>query len=71
MSMPFKKGHSLNQLIDKNIVDPDFRKLENIHLNRTLYLHQEKSIEKIADKRNIVVTTGTGSGKTECFCIQS
>ncbi|MCR5187433.1 MAG: DEAD/DEAH box helicase [Treponema sp.] len=37
---------------------------------RTLYEHQEKAIKSVlVDKKNIVATTGTGSGKTECFII--
>ncbi|MCR5606969.1 MAG: DEAD/DEAH box helicase, partial [Treponema sp.] len=37
---------------------------------RKLYAHQEKSIKTVLkDKKNIVVTTGTGSGKTESFLI--
>ena len=37
---------------------------------RELYDHQVKSISaSLIDKRDVVVTTGTGSGKTECFLI--
>ena len=35
---------------------------------RELYNHQVKAIKaSLIDKRDVVVTTGTGSGKTECF----
>lgn len=38
--------------------------------NRKLYPHQVSAIEEvIANDKNIIVTTGTGSGKTECFFI--
>lgn len=33
-----------------------------------LYTHQERSI-KSAQNKNVIITTGTGSGKTECFLI--
>ncbi len=32
-----------------------------------LYYHQEEAINKISSGHNVVITTGTGSGKTECF----
>jgi len=34
-----------------------------------LYLHQEKAIKKILSGRNIVIASGTSSGKTECFLL--
>ncbi len=35
-----------------------------------LYLHQEEALAAVArDKLHMVVTTGTGSGKTECFLL--
>ncbi len=35
-----------------------------------LYLHQEKAIRTILDSdKHLLVTTGTGSGKTECFML--
>lgn len=38
--------------------------------NWPLYTHQIRSLEEsIVNKRDIVVTTGTGSGKTECFLL--
>ena len=41
-----------------------------INLERPLYLHQAKALQKvIGENRNIVVSTGTGSGKTECFLL--
>lgn len=65
----FCKGHSLSELIEEGILPPSFSRL-NINLNRPLYLHQEKAIRKIAEEgRNLVVSTGTGSGKTESFLI--
>jgi ATP-dependent helicase YprA (DUF1998 family) len=42
---------------------------KEIKLKRKLYLHQEKAIRKINQAHNLVVTTGTGSGKTECFIL--
>ena len=33
----------------------------------SLYVHQELAIRKVSDGRNVIVATGTGSGKTEAF----
>lgn len=38
-------------------------------LNISLYKHQVSSVEKAQNGKNIIVATGTGSGKTECFLL--
>ena len=41
-----------------------------IPLERRLYTHQGRAIRRIVGQnRNVVVATGTGSGKTECFLL--
>lgn len=74
----FSKGKSINQLIDEGILSTEFRDLEinkpkdykrELPLDRPLYLHQENAIRILNNKNNAVITTGTGSGKTECFLI--
>ena len=66
----FKQGRSIRELVDEGVFSKEFNTLmqnqEGI-LNRPLYAHQEKAIRLIESGRNAVVTTGTGSGKTECF----
>jgi ATP-dependent helicase YprA (DUF1998 family) len=34
---------------------------------RRLYAHQDAAVTRVGAGKNIVVATGTGSGKTECF----
>lgn len=72
----FKTGNSLNKLIDENIISSYFRLLEvnkpkgyeiEVPLDRPLFKHQEKALRKAVNNKNIIVTTGTGSGKTESF----
>ena len=73
----FKSGESIEDLIGRGDASPLFRELEGnipdgdkeIKIYRKLYLHQQKAIEKTNAGKNLVVTTGTGSGKTECFII--
>ncbi len=76
----FKSGKSINQLIDEGVLSPLFRDLEekkqlskklkkNLPLDRPLYLHQEKAIRSLVTGNNAIVSTGTGSGKTNCFLI--
>lgn len=48
-------------------VDEGF--LSGIHGDRPLYRHQEEAIRRVAMGRNVVVATGTGSGKTESFLL--
>jgi len=46
----------------------DFVSLELFPPGRLPYAHQEQVFaESVVNGRDVVVTTGTGSGKTECF----
>ena len=71
----YKTGMSLEQMIEAGEASPLFRTLEGsipdgekeLQINRSLYLHQENALRKTNKGRNLIVTTGTGSGKTECF----
>ena len=77
ISDSFEIGKNIESLIEEAELSPLFRDLEKevpendkeIKLQRKLYLHQEKAIRKINQEHNLVVTTGTGSGKTECFVL--
>lgn len=69
MSDPYKKGKSLKELADEGIVSKEILKIKNFHPERKLYLHQEEAVRKANDGENLIVTTGTGSGKTESFLI--
>lgn len=68
---PYAPGASLRDLIDEGVVSPGFADLASdaLPLDRPLYVHQETSIRKVAAGRNVVVATGTGSGKTESFLL--
>ncbi|GAB2822110.1 DEAD/DEAH box helicase [Actinocorallia aurea] len=67
---PYETGSALSALIDEGILDPAFATLggPELPLDRPLYRHQEEALRKaITYRRNVVVATGTGSGKTESF----
>ncbi|KLI05599.1 DEAD/DEAH box helicase [Mycolicibacterium conceptionense] len=68
---PYAPGTPLRDLIAEGVVAQGFTDLasEVLPLDRPLYVHQEQSIRKVAAGRNVVVATGTGSGKTESFLI--
>lgn len=72
----FETGKSIEDLISDKVLSPLFRDLEKdkkykpkLPIERPLYLHQEKAITQIVKGNNVVVSTGTGSGKTHCFLI--
>ncbi|MEG0618915.1 MAG: DEAD/DEAH box helicase [Bacilli bacterium] len=67
INYPFETGKSVNELIDEGVISKQFREFCNIELDRKLYKHQELAIRKSLKKRNLVISTGTGSGKTESF----
>lgn len=68
----YKKGATIARLVKEGILSKSFFKLGSQAWppERPLYLHQETAIRKLVEKkRNVVVATGTGSGKTETFLI--
>ena len=68
---PYEHGATLDALIREGVLSPAFRKLDSdaLPFGRPLYVHQEQAIRKVAAGRNVVVATGTGSGKTESFLL--
>lgn len=68
---PYAAGASLDELIADGTLHRGFAALDSqaLPLGRTLYTHQERAIRKVAAGRNVVVATGTGSGKTESFLL--
>ncbi|MEI6137957.1 MAG: DEAD/DEAH box helicase [Mariniphaga sp.] len=65
ISKRFKAGDPLAVLIEKGWLHPSCSK---VYPNFIPYAHQEKSVVVVAhNQQNLVVTTGTGSGKSICF----
>lgn len=66
---PFIQGKSLADLINQGVASKEFSRIASeVEIDRPLYIHQEVAFRKVANqRRNIIVATGTGSGKTECF----
>ena len=66
LSRPFRQGAAVAALVEEGILHPHLK--ERIPKRIThLYSHQEQAIRAIADGRATLISTGTGSGKTECF----
>ena len=68
---PYKHGATLADLVAEGVLNPAFPSLASraVPLDRPLYQHQEQAICKITAGRNVIVATGTGSGKTESFLL--
>jgi len=66
----FQKAGALQALVDgpSPLLHRDFNRLPENEFTRPLHQHQADALHAIVgDKQNVVVATGTGSGKTECF----
>lgn len=58
------------KLVDEHILCGSMLKLGKLDpTTRRLYRHQVEATLKTGEKKNLIITTGTGSGKTECFLI--
>ena len=67
-NQPYEAGKTIRQLTDEGLLDP--RMLQLFEADRPLYVHQQSAVvAAVEEQANIVVATGTGSGKTECFLI--
>ena len=70
-SMPYKSAHTLEELVASGKINS---KIKNAFSEAEFsiykrYKHQEDAFELVSKGHNIVVSSGTGSGKTECFLI--
>jgi hypothetical protein len=66
----FEKGRTLSSLLQKNggFMHDGLGLLESEILDRKLHLHQDIALTQACkESENLVVATGTGSGKTETF----
>lgn len=68
---PYKQDVSIKGLVEEGVLSEKFKTLcsKALPYERRLYAHQVKAIRKAVNGRNLVVSTGTGSGKTEAFLI--
>jgi len=64
----FKRGSTPRELFSSLLKSqPEQSLLKAVQGDRPLYIHQEQSIRGVFTDHNVVVATGTGSGKTESF----
>lgn len=69
-TLPFIDGKSLQDLASEGLISKEFGNMgKSVHYSDwKLRIHQENALRHIIeDNRNMVVSTGTGSGKTECY----
>ena len=66
LSRGFRQGASIEELTTQGLLHPHMRQLIPYSISH-VYGHQEKAIRSIVSGKTTLVSTGTGSGKTECF----
>ena len=66
LSRSFRGGAAVDELIAEGLIHPHLRQRIPSQITH-LYGHQEEAIRAIRAGRTTLVSTGTGSGKTECF----
>lgn len=66
LSRSSRKGASVDELIWEGFLHPHMRQRIPGDITH-LYGHQEEAIRAITSGKTTLVSTGTGSGKTECF----
>src|ERR1041385_8748421 len=64
LSRPFRHGPPVAQLCAERVLHSH---LQNIVQHPHLYGHQETAVRAIVAGRTTLISTGTGSGKTESF----
>ena len=64
LSRAFAQGISLKDAVKEGLLHPH---IANLATHPHLYGHQEEAIRAIIGGHPTLVSTGTGSGKTECF----
>lgn len=64
ISKSFAWGKNLKDLAKQNKIHPALPGLTDFH---QMFLHQDKALEAIQNNNHCLVSTGTGSGKTESF----
>ena len=64
LSRSFQAGATISDLVKEGILHPHLARLAP---HSVLYGHQETAIRAIQKGNTTLVSTGTGSGKTECF----
>ena len=70
ISRNFPTSKYISDLVEEGILSSEFLNLGYEPFeNLKLFSHQEEAIRKSVAGKNIVVSTGTGSGKTESFII--
>lgn len=67
----YAPGATLADLVREGVLGPNLLRFTGPALpaDRPLHRHQEDAIRKARGGRNVVVATGTGSGKTESFLL--
>lgn len=66
LSRPFRQGSAVDALIREGVFHPHMRQRIPATITH-VYGHQEEAIRAIRSGRTTLVSTGTGSGKSECF----
>src|SRR3990172_1331235 len=66
LSRPFREGASIDALVQEGLFHPHMRQRIPPDITH-VYGHQEDAVRAIHARQTTLVSTGTGSGKTECF----
>lgn len=69
LAREFATGSTLDSMLREGIGPDALARLHWSFGREPLYAHQEAAFRAVASGHNVVVTTGTGSGKTEAFLL--